>query len=221
MKDKPISFSTPMVKAIIDDRKTKTRRVIKGMGNKMHYGRLLGDWGLSDPPELRDGVLYWRLQTDVDDNQMFEEKCPWKVGQTLWVKETWRNISIKREDPVFTYKADYSSAYVGEPIKWKSSRYMPRKAARLFLKVISIRVERLQDITEEDARAEGIREFSLVASNGTTKLYGVTYEQPEKSYTAKQEFTYLWNDLNAKRGFGWDTNPWAYVIEFERVEVPE
>jgi hypothetical protein len=167
-KEKPISFITPMVQAIIEDQKTKTRRVIKGMGNKMHYGRLLGDWGLSEPPELRNGVLYWKLQTDVDDNRVFEMKCPWKVGQILWVRETWTRLDCcccegdfngicqseaDKNEGCYMYRATHC---ITGDARWKSSRYMPRIAARIFLKVKNIRIERLQDITEEDAMAEGV-----------------------------------------------------------------
>lgn len=210
-KEKPISFSTPMVKAIFEDRKTKTRRVIKGMGNKMHYGRLLGDWGLSDPPELIDGVLHWKLQTDVDDDRMFDAKCPWKVGQILWVKETWL-----MGDDGYHYKADATTASeemrVAYGYKWKSSRFMPRSVARLFLKVVSIRVERLQGITEEDARAEGCIDFH--DKIGDEKFDDVA----EFDLTARDAFTELWDGINTKRGYGWDVNPWVYVIEFQRVE---
>jgi hypothetical protein len=105
-----------------------------------------------------------------------------------------------------------------DKIKWQSALFMPRKAVRLFLTVKNVRFEKLQDIDEEDARAEGIREFDLVASNGTTKLYGVTSAQPEMAYTAKDAFQDLWDSINKEHGFGWDTNPWAWVIEFERAE---
>ena len=208
MKDKPILFSTPMVQAILDDRKIKTRRVIKGMGNKMHYDRLLGDWGLSDPPELIDGVLRWRLQTDVDDDRMFEVECPWKVGQTLWVRETWQQgeseylylEKMLRDGVIYTDLDD-------DPIKWKPSLFMPKDAARIFLKVKSIRVERLQDITEEDARAEGIK--GIPRSRELSPMDDYIYP-----------FKQLWDGLNSKRGYGWDVNPWVWVIEFERVEEP-
>jgi hypothetical protein len=181
---KPILFSTSMVQAILEGRKSMTRRVINCIGNEVHIDKLLCDWPLSESPRIIDNVLHWQLQTDVDDDRTFKFECPYgKPGDILWVKETWRNrwgmayanygtgqaylIDDVRE---IEYKAGGNGFFMkgcnlcpDEPTvkwyewsKWRSSRFMPRSAARIFLKVKDIRVERLQDITEEDAKAEGV-----------------------------------------------------------------
>lgn len=221
MKEKPILFSTPMVKAIIEDRKIKTRRVIKGMGNKMHFGRLLGDWGLSDPPELIDGVLHWTLQTDVDENEIFKVKCPWEVGQTLWVRETWNCLYMPINNKTeYWYKAgDEFEDSANE--KWRPSIFMPRSAARLFLKVTSISVERLQDITQVDAIDEGATRIPSLPEYQKAFNEAIRNKtKPPLGESPRERFIRLWDSLNLKRGYGWDLNPWVWVVEFEKVEKP-
>lgn len=108
------------------------------------------------------------------------------------------------------YKAD-GKEYPGE--KWRPSIYMPRKAARLFLRVTNVRVERLQDITEEDARGEGVKdpyEYQHPDYYDQPHLRGLEINQ--------SAFAGLWDSINAKRGFCWEVNPWVWVIEFERIK---
>jgi len=212
IRERPIVFSTEMVRAILDDRKTMTRGVVKDAGNKMHYGRLLGEWGLSEPPELVDGLLRWVLQTDVDDSAMFEIKCPYgEVGDIIWVKETWAIHEKAVGGIIFKARCPEKLAAIKT---WRSSRFMPRAAARLFLKVKDVRVERLREITEADARLEGCIDFHDKIGDG--KFDDVS----EFDLTARDAFIDIWNNDNAKRGYGWDINPWVWVVSFERVEVP-
>ncbi len=177
---KPIIFSTPMVKAILDGRKTQTRRVIK-----------------------------------VDDAP--ENKLPrYEAGDILWVREKWRTVDYEYCDGKWSASIEYADGIrgprvfyydnsdVGIPVDsiysqtgWHSPMFMPREAARLFLKVKTVRVERLQDITAHDAIREGME--SVIP------------------FDAVDEFKELWDNLNAKRGYGWETNPWVLVIEFERI----
>lgn len=194
MTEKPIIFSTEMVRAIIEGRKTQTRRVIKGYGNIWYIGKLLGDWSLSQPPYMEDGMLHWGLQVDVDERRTFFIKPPYQPGDVLWVRETWAP-ETKQGVPTggYVYRASDSP----EPdedvlLKWKPSIFMPREAARIFLKVTNVRVERLQEITEEDALREGM--------------------------LARDHFPGYWDKLNAKRGYGWYKNPWVWVIEFDKQE---
>lgn len=179
MKEKPILFSSPMVKAILDGSKTQTRRVIK-----------------PQPIWIGDPSVQFKTQ---DCNPKGIIKCPYgQPGDRLWVREK------------FSYPTGYS--YVGgiwywadgQPdkgdwIKPKPSIHMPRWASRITLEVVSVRVERLQDISESDSRAEGVR-----------------YSEEEiRPYTCA--FVDLWDSINAKLGYGWDVNPWVWVVEFKRV----
>jgi len=193
---KPIIFSTPMVKAILDARKTQTRRVIK----------------VDDDPEN------WKISiagTSIVRSEPYDVKLPrYAAGDVLWVREAW----CKNENPNspnyggYEYYADYEGAHCQSLIKWRSPIFMPREAARIFLRVTNVRVERLHDITENDARNEGVKD---------------PYDYQEPSYydqprvrgmeINKSAFAGLWDSLNAKRGYEWDTNPWVWVIEFERI----
>lgn len=178
-KMKPILFNTEMVQAILEGRKTQTRRVIK--------------------PQPKEDLI-----TDMLN------KYTYAVGDILWVRETWNDLSNNEGN--FVYLADgdkglkdkFFGVLTTKDIKWKPSIHMPKASARIFLKVTDVRVERLQDITEEDARAEGV-----------IPIYGNEFASEKRHYPA---FARLWDSLNAKRGFGWDTNPWVWVIQFERVE---
>ena len=209
MAEKPILFSTPMVKAILEGRKTHTRRIIKGMGNIWHYGHLLGDWGLSEEPYIKDGVLHWELQTDVDDSGVFKQNLPYQPGDILWVRETF-SIAMESEDFVkgikkthYSYRADN---FNWGNTKWRPSIHMPRSAARLFLKVTSVRVERLQDTTEEDAKAEGVEPITPGYADG----------RPSYLWA----FRDLWRSTIKKQDidrYGWEASPWVFVYEFERI----
>ena len=191
---KPIIFSTPMVQAILDGRKTQTRRVIIPQPDRFfevddtpgNFHIYDVEWGL--------GRIYPKYQ----------------VGDILWVRETWATVS----SGIIEYKATYIDPYtgsteidhIGKKITWRPSIHMPREAARIFLKVTNIRVERLQEITEEYAIAEGMSK---------TLVDGVVF------ISAKGNFHVFWDSLNIKRGYGWDTNPWVWVVEFEHMSKGE
>ena len=182
VKKRPIIFNTEMVQAILDGRKTQTRRVIKN-------------------PEKLEGLMLSGEE---------ENWCPYgKIGDRLWVRETWANILELSPEKNLVYKAtDWKGwlEYEVEPIKWSSPLFMPRWASRITLEITNIRVERLQDITEEDAEAEGI---SWSHSGGP-------FDNPE-IIGAIENFAYFWDSLNAKRGYPWDSNPWVWVIEFKKI----
>jgi len=179
-----------MVKAILEGRKTQTRRVIK----------------VDDDPEN------WKISiegTSIVRTEPYDVKLPrYAAGDILWVRETWATVS----SGIIEYKATYIEPYtgsteidhIGKKITWRPSIYMPREAARIFLKVTNVRVERLQDITEEDAKAEGC-------------IDGKSKDVLKFDLTARDVFAKLWNSINAKRGYRWETNPWVWVIEFERI----
>lgn len=195
---RPILFSGPMVKAILTGVKTQTRRVID-MRPLAHSGqtfRVLSEHGAAFYGDI-SGDLYWR-------------RCPYGApGDRLWVRETWCCITgdIASDEPsrldAVAYRADDSEAneVISSARAWKPSIHMPRAYSRITLEAIAVRVERVQDISEEDAQAEG-----------------VDYYDGAASVPARERFAALWNSINAARGYGWDANPWVFVIEFRRVQ---
>jgi len=214
-KEKPIIFSTEMVRAILENRKSKTRRVIKPQPpeNSICHG-----WVMSSTEPKNEGCAGFGPDENCVNHY---SKCPWEVGQILWVRETWsqldadyRAVTGKFDIEEFKgcpiiYKADENPEHFNY---WRSSIYMPRSAARLLLKVKDIRVERLQEITEEDARCEGCIDYHDKIGDG--KLGDVA----EFDLTARDVFADLWESINLKRGYGWHLNPWVFVISFEKVE---
>lgn len=197
---KPILFSTEMVRAIIEGRKTMTRRVIKfpdGMTGR------LPDNGFYDGTPY----LFWPCGI---------KRPKYKVGDILWVRETWQRVIIEEDEPEdilgYVYRAspetyeDYGLMIDGEekPLPWKPSIFMPKEAARLFLKVTSVQVEHLQEILCGDMKREGCIPATVT---------GGQYQQWQRDYWIP-----LWDSINKKRGYGWNTNPWVWVYEFERCE---
>lgn len=198
--EKPIIFSTEMIRAILDGRKTQTRRIIKPQppdtsllirGPEWYEPAMKNKFG-----ELKPGKPIYGI---YDEYGEWGIKCPYYPGMVLWVRETWCNAGVFG----YAYKAT-DTLPVSAKSGWRSPRYMNREAARIFLKVNHVRVERLQDITEEDARAEGVKGIPR-----SRELY------PTDDYI--YPFKRLWDNINAKRGYGWETNPWVWVIEFRRV----
>ena len=246
MKEKPIIFSTEMVKAILADRKTKTRR----LNGLKEINENPDQWDLQSfevNPELmawdKNGDCYPRVKKGLiatfENNELGEVyrniKCPWEVGDVLWVRETWaihdlilKPKKLNPNDEAWFYKRKFSPEMVPHVVyaadypvgswkgAWRSPRFMPKVAARLFLKVKDIRVERLQGITEEDARAEGITyETAMECSN-----WGPSFYDPDSGGNPDyiEAFKILWDSINFKRGYGWDLNPFVWIVEFERVE---
>ena len=191
-RERPILFSSEMVKAILDGRKSMTRRVVKpqpdavaafqdGQPTEAYYG----GWPKGG---------YAKKLT-----------CPFgQPGDQLWVREThfrFIEISAKGGSKKALYRADHPEWFC----KWRPSIHMPRWASRLTLEITAVRVERVQDISADDAEAEG---FSFIhAPEGT----------PSGRYQHEEKFARYWDSLNAKRGYGWDANPWVFVISFRRL----
>jgi hypothetical protein len=184
---KPILFSREMVRAILAGHKTQTRRVIKPSGKHRDI-----DISLLDNPYQIQGLF----------------KPPHKPGDYLYVRETW-HTEWTYGSRIF-YRADFTGTteevYCLDKMtkfKWQPSIHMPKAAARIFLRVTDVRAERLQDITEEDAIAEGVR----IGIGG------------EPYFSCRDAYLALWDSQYAKRGYPWGSNPWVYVYKFERVEV--
>lgn len=187
---KPILFSTPMVQAILDGRKTMTRRVIKSDPTHPHW----------------DGLA----PTGWHDGHRPMQHVPYSIGDVLWVRETFNCIRFGNGktvpyNTVYWYKSEEPD--INPDNKWRPSIFMPRVAARIFLRVTNVRAERVQSILCGDMKAEG-----CIPQNVT----GGQWQQWQRDYWVP-----LWNAINAKRGYGWDINPWVWVIEFERVDKPE
>lgn len=196
IKERPIIFSTPMVQAILNGSKSQSRRVIKTQ---------------PIPTEYSDDFV-WKQRVRNSAGILLE--CPYgQVGDLLWVRETWcvssewdklppSKLPVKARETVI-HKAD-GFERTG---RWRSSRFMPRWASRILLEITEVRVERVQEISREDIRTEGIM---LPPSPRYT---------PGKFSELHQEFAAVWDSLNAKRGYGWSEDPWIWVISFRRIKL--
>jgi hypothetical protein len=196
MAEKPILFNTEMVIAILDGRKTMTRRAVKPQPN--------GEIKANIPYEFY-GSKTERIFTDTK-----AYLAPYSVGDVLWVRETWAD-NIPGCPNGITYKADHLDPKgdgPANPIKWKPSIHMPKSAARIWLTVTDVRVERLQEIATDDAKAEGVLQPGVIPSN--------TLIRNTEGSIPRTNFKILWDSLNASRGFSWEQNPWVWVISFER-----
>jgi len=214
MKDRPILFSAPMVRAILEGRKTMTRRVIKLKDLTRHPD---GDkW-------YKDRVWSWRVRSGAWTDHTHDSLlslCPHgQPGDRLWVRETW---TYDNKEYVQTYKDEpwrgmpdigtaevYYRATERTPDafpRWRPSIFMPRWASRITLEITNVRVERLNDISEEDAECEGIS-----SSFGNWKNYT---DQSVVCQTSKASFRTLWESINGPGS--WDANPLVWVVEFKR-----
>lgn len=199
---KPILFSTEMVQAILDGRKTQTRRVCKP---QPEIGLLRGDldyqWYDTD----------WECAIHTGDG--FEPK--YEKGDILWIRETFVDVGEKADQYFngvrFHYKANED--FVG-CWPWKPSIHMPKAAARIFLKVTDVRVERLQDISQEDAEAEGVK----IDDDGLSCWNYLKNNWDD--FAPEDSFESLWQKINGKT-YPWEANPWVWVYTFERIEKPE
>ncbi|TRO96766.1 hypothetical protein FKB34_01995 [Glycocaulis profundi] len=234
MTIRPILMSGPMVRAILDGRKSQTRRVLSIRGHKTFKV-----FGRSDTPgydwQFRDAEMRWH---DLRDNEL-KARLRFAVGDLLWVKETWADVNLYGA-PGIAYRADEhirdlmdepdfhcedgTFNYVHERLQfgargldwsvwasdlisgaegnWRSPLHMPRWVSRLTLRVTDIRVQRLQAISEADAVAEGCGPYDKSLN-------------PNAIGPARAIFEALWDSLNAKRGHGWDTDPWVVAVSFE------
>lgn len=212
---KPILFNTPMVQAILDGRKTATRRIVKFKGNKnpMWTGY------------VKDGLNLYNGK-----NEVCNEKPRYKVDDILYVRETWHKYTKRigkgdscKLEQFYGYKASIANSEDSRE-KWHPSIHMPKEAARIFLRVTDVRVERLQDIITGDYKtplninAEGLYEPCCRCThvNGDCKDF-----IKDDNCRLLNAFTELWNGTIKKANldrYGWDANPFVWVIEFERLE---
>jgi hypothetical protein len=190
-----------MVQAILEGRKTQTRRIVKPQPKKE-----LDFFGWKLPEYIQ--VAFGRgAKTESLHKFPFGQ-----VGDMLWVRETYINLNSVNEEPNYVYKADQPNFHVnfasGE--KWKPSIHMPKLACRIWLKITNVRVERLQGITEEDAIKEGVNK-----TNSVNEWYYMKNVYSTDSPIIA--FERLWQSINGKES--WNDNPWVWVIEFERINI--
>lgn len=220
MSIKPILFNTEMVKAILEGRKTVTRRVVKEKG-----------WRIIDrQPFAIDGFWFFVCEDGKEASARtatcHKLKPPCQKGDVLYVRETFRvdYLSNIIGSGRVQYKADGSFADIrfevdrydimrrANRMVWRPNENMPREAARIFLRVTGVRVERLQDITPDQIDAEGCKEWAYSATTGESLPSGPSW------------FRIAWDNTikSADRDhYGWNANPWVWVIEFERCEKPK
>lgn len=213
IKERPILFSGPMVRAILDGRKTQTRRVVKWKprepGLNLNFSGLeLGHYFTGRPAS--GWVLHSRDGNGCWNDRTWPAHCPHgQSGDRLWVRETWapNYTGLDRLPP--HYRADLpddrdaalTANHAFGLMQWKPSIHMPRKLCRLVLEITGVRVERLQEISNADITAEGF-------TSGEGVWAG----------SMRAAFFQLWDKLNSKRGYSWESNPWVWVLTFKRLE---
>ena len=231
MKERPILFSAPMVRAILDGRKTQTRRITSDPG----CASIFWHKGTTVPHGEYEGwVAKYERQA-----LLLPRKCSYGIpGDRLYVKEAvwvWchkkPNGTTKKGRPKFCYVphssrsffyvADHPNkpertSYADPDMVWryKTARFMPRWASRIMLEVIDVRVQRVQEISEEDARAEGA---DRPVTPEERQQYNII--DPSAQWTGRIPFRWLWDSINAKK-YPWASNPWVWAISFRAIDLP-
>ncbi len=227
MKEHPIIFNTAMVQAILAGRKTQTRRIIKPQPDLFYMEEERDDYSVAvgkycpvmvdekNEVEYPGDEIFGAYTTDG----VWGVKCPYgEAGDRLWVRETWSpwadeesQLAAMGENDKCLYKADYRTGCppleIGGDYHWHPSIHMPREYSRIDLEITDIRAERLQDISEADIKAEGISPYTFAR--------GVLSDNPPEFRWA---FIKLWDSINAKRGYGWEANPWVWPIKFKAIK---
>lgn len=219
MAIKPILFNTEMVRAILDGRKTCTRRLVKPQPkSKLCYtfaGSDSDTWGYPNRTAHEIWGEEFKLPNDITEEELSKRwNPPYHTDDILYVRETWCGLPVNeaghmRGHTIYYYKADVELRPKGWRGTWHPSIHMPKEAARIWLKVTDVRVERLQDMTSEQISREGVEVEYPHVLNGEEKRYA---------------FSTLWNSTIKKSDidrYGWDANPYVWVISFERCEKPE
>jgi hypothetical protein len=221
MKERPIIFSGPMVRAILQDKKKMTRRVIKPQLPPHHWEGAAGY--MMHITIHEDAARFVRSIPQNTENPEWR-KCPYgQAGGILYVRETWQPWLDDQGPDGFTRLIRYVSddtlmPVPGSETEWFEARskngwhnrpsiHLPKWASRIWLKIEGIRVERVQDISEADAKEEGVEKISenLPIDYAIAEIANGFY---------KPAFSFLWDEINEDRSFGWDENPWVWVVDF-------
>ncbi|HCO5811701.1 TPA: hypothetical protein OBN97_002548 [Escherichia coli] len=228
MKERGMIFNAEMVRALLSGRKTQTRRIMKVQPESNQLGLLL----ITDSTKHSDIGKYHWAESNATGNHVRSKlfSCPFgAVGDRIWVRETWssdfanyypndrvwyaadnnRQLDIEVVDGVRGIYSPESDVHV--PFRWQPSIHMPRWASRILLEITDVRVERLNAISEEDARAEGIIDGGCL-NCGEPEPCGCANPEPD----ATDAFAYLWQSIYGQEN--WNANPWVWVIGFKRVE---
>lgn len=235
----PILFNTDMVRAILDGRKTVTRRLIK----PQQLIGLLPDKCKNGTTEefLKEKKYMFKPYCDMTDAELIKTsyKPPYQPGDILYVRETWERFDCCScegdehgncpKDPKKSVLDKSCGCYmyratdeISGDAKWRPSIHMPKEAARIWLKVKDVRVERIQNITPAQAEREGVGDLFYEDIAYSDKDYGNPVD--EERGIAKEQFAWLWNSTIKKSDldrYGWDANPYVFVIEFMKIDKPE
>lgn len=224
---RPILFSTPMVQAILENRKTMTRRT-KGLEKfNLSPDRFRYD-GIEEGYKALGHAMEQLDENGKETEKYFQVIPAYNIGDVLWVRETFREIEQDFGKPRYEYKATET---INLNDKWKPSIFMPKQACRIFLRLKSIRVERLQDVSEEDVKEEGI----IIPKNGENILWELgkensafsfmdkSWRNRHREYHSSKEVFFchwaeLWCKINGRDS--WNQNPYVFVYEFEQIEKP-
>lgn len=209
MKERPILFSAPMVLALLEGKKTQTRRIVKPP--KRYTNTIEDTIRKANTWEPYKDSLGWRMSAGKYNCWSDPFPCPHGVvGDHLWVREAWQPTGVGKElGTQIHYQADGAAIWhkgyhlSSLPQKWRSSIHMFRWASRITLEITEVRVQRLQSISADDAIAEGIQKRSRKAAF------------PWHVYAA-EDFGILWNKINGEGA--WESNPWVWAITFQRLE---
>ena len=217
VRERPILMSAEMVRAVLDGRKSQTRRVVRPQPAERFT-----------EPQIGPGWIctWWRVDDDLND--WHDVRLPFQPGDLLYVRETWRitnayDVLSPKESVHFVgedcegfiqYQADgIKPDHMGHWGKWRRSFHMPKAFSRIWLEVTAVRVERVQDATESDCIAEGIEgvgcDHRYADGLGCTDCLNSGWVEPPGV-----GFRELWDSLNSRRGYSWDSNPWVWVVEF-------
>ena len=204
-------MSAPMVRAILEGRKTQTRRVMNPQPK---------EWAVNSSGSR---PIIWKNDKPVD------VECPYgQPGDRLWVRETFR---LTTGDDCACYEPCqcksgvpvYYASCADDECKWKPSIFMPRWASRITLEIVEVRVQRVQEISHKDAISEGCPDAGDISaktwdeSGISRRVFEDSQNRRNTIFGAKAEYSILWDSINSKRGFGWDKNPWVWAITFKRL----
>ncbi len=224
MKERPIIFNADMVRAVLDGRKTQTRRIMRVQPESNQFGLLR----ITDSTKHRDIGKYHWAESNATGNHVRSKlfTCPFgAVGDRLWVRETWARYNIDQYSHDMAYRATIPDDWPKEG-RWRPSIHMPRWASRITLEITGVRVERLKSISEAGAKAEGLAE---ITKDGSLFKFGIPdrdgypgtddngWPWTEWERNPVDAYCKLWQSIYGDDS--WQANPWVWVIEFKRVEV--